>query len=63
MKFSKELKRKLIAKGVANAVASGICGVAAGAITVLTWAVDPGGSLAAYIDGRDKKPNNGWCDF
>jgi hypothetical protein len=30
-------------------------------ITVLSWALDPGGSLAAYIDKRDSTGTNGWC--
>ena len=30
-------------------------------ITVLSWALYPGGSLAAYIDKRDSTGTNGWC--
>nr|WP_308651426.1 hypothetical protein [uncultured Agathobacter sp.] len=26
-----------------------------------SWALDPGGSLAAYIDKRDSTGTNGWC--
>ena len=59
--FSKTLKKKLIAKGIASGVASGICNIAAAGITVLSWALDPGGSLAAYIDKRDSTGTNGWC--
>ena len=59
--FSKTLKRKLIAKGIASGVAAGICSIAAAGITVLSWALDPGGSLAAYIDKRDSTGTNGWC--
>ena len=59
--FSKKMKNKLIAKGIASGVAAGICGIAAVGITVLTWAIDPGGSLAAFIDKRDSTGDNGWC--
>ena len=61
--FSKELKKKLIAKGIANGVAAGACGIAAVCITVLTWAVDPGGSLAMAMDNRDHKPGNGFVNI
>jgi len=61
--FSNQLKNQLIAKGVASGVAAGICGVAAAGVTILSWALDPGGQLASYIDGRDSNPNNGYCDF
>ena len=59
--FSKTLKKKLTAKGIASRVAAGICNIAAAGITVLSWALDPGGSLAAYIDKRDSTGANGWC--
>ena len=57
--FSKTLKKKLTAKGIASRVAAGICNIAAAGITVLSWALDPGGSLAAYIDKRDSTGANG----
>lgn len=61
--FSQTLRKKMIAKGIASAAASGICNIAAACITVLSWAVDPGGSLASAIDGRDKRPRNGYIDI
>lgn len=61
--FSRTLRNKLIAKGVASGIAAGVCGIAAACITVLTWALDPGGSLACAIDSRDFNPSNGWVDI
>lgn len=61
--FSRTLKNKLIAKGVASGIAAGVCGIAAACITVLTWATDPGGSLARAIDSRDSRPSNGWVNI
>lgn len=60
--FSKTLKNKLIAKGIAAGAAAGVCNIAAACITVLSWAVDPGGSLASAIDNRDSNPGNGYVD-
>ena len=59
--FSETLRKKLIAKGVTNRLAGGICGIAAGGITVLTWALNPGKELAKYIDAHDSTGKNGWC--
>lgn len=61
--MSEKLRSKLIAKGVAAGVATGLCGIAAAGITILTWALDPGGQLASFIDSRDCNPNSGCCDF
>jgi len=61
--FSKNLKNKLIAKGIAAGVAAGICNIAAAGITILSWALDPGGQLASYIDGRDSNPGNGYVNI
>ena len=61
--FSRTLKKKLIAKGIAAGVAAGICTIAAIGVTILSWALDPGGSLASYIDSNDSKPNNGYFNF
>ena len=59
--FSRKLKNKLVAKGIASGIAAGICGIAAAGITILTWATDPGGSLASFIDKKDSTGVNGWC--
>ena len=56
-----DITTKEIAKGIASGIASGICGIAAAGITVLIWAVDPGGSLASFIDKRDSTGANDWC--
>ena len=53
---SEPLRKKLIAKGISAGVASSICTIAAAGITVLTWALDPGGELAKYIDNHDGNP-------
>ena len=61
--FSKQLKKKLMAKGIAAGLASGIASAASGAFSVMSWALDPGGEAAKWIDARDPRPNNGWCDI
>lgn len=61
--MSEKLRKQMIAKGIAAGVAAGLCGIAAAGITILTWAVDPGGQLASFIDSKDCNPNNGCCDF
>lgn len=61
--FSKTLKNKLIAKGIASGIAAGVCGIASACITVLTWALDPGGALASAIDRKDANPGNGWVNI
>ncbi|ASW42066.1 hypothetical protein [Clostridium isatidis] len=58
--FSSQLKKKLLAKGIAATTASWLCGAAAAGFTVLTWAIDPGEALANYIDSHDTYGNNGW---
>ncbi|GAA0110593.1 MAG: hypothetical protein KHZ99_18685 [Clostridium sp.] len=58
--FSRELKNKLIAKGVAATAASWVCGIASIGFTVLTWAYDPGAALANFIDANDTYGTNEW---
>ena len=60
---SEVFRKKLIAKGVANATASAACRLLQGCLVVLTWALDPGGEIANLTDSKDCKPSNGWLDI
>ncbi|MFY9379405.1 MAG: hypothetical protein WAP07_04075 [Acutalibacteraceae bacterium] len=60
--FAKEVKKQLIAKGIAYGAASVICGFIPSALTLIGAVCDPGGWLAARYDRRDSNPNNGWCN-
>ena len=61
--FAQQLKKKLIAKGIAASLAAGICGFIPSLLTLVGGILDPGGFLAKQFDKRDRKKNNGWCDI
>ncbi|MEE1258295.1 MAG: hypothetical protein UHN47_17595 [Lachnospiraceae bacterium] len=61
--FAEQLSKQLFAKGVASKAVSVICGYLPSALTLIGAFVDPGKSFAEFLDGRDKKPNNGYFDL
>ena len=63
MIFAKDIKRKLIAKGISSGIAASVAGWIPSLLTFLGAICDPGGWIASKFDSKDCKPNNGWINW
>lgn len=55
--------RTYVQRAAGFTIASWVCGWIPSAMTLFGAIVDPGGSIAGWLDSKDSKPNNGYLNI